>query len=166
MSIQSEPRSSFYKEPIAWLLFLMPASAVVWSFVLLFAALDGQDSLVSDSYYKDGVTYTENQAIDHKAKEAQIRAELSFTTNEVSVHLHSALSAEPHSLQLKLIHPTLQNEDVDIFLQRMATGEYKGVLEQAQLGRRLVWLQSLEQQWRVRTEAVINAGQSLSLNAQ
>ncbi|MEN9464801.1 MAG: hypothetical protein RL217_982 [Pseudomonadota bacterium] len=166
MSIQSEVRTPFYKEPIAWLLFLMPASAVVWSFVLLFAALDGQDSLVSDSYYKDGVSYTENQAIDHKAKEAHIRTELSFTDSEVLVRLHSRLKEEPNSLQLKLIHPTLQNEDVEVFLQRMNAGEYKGVMEQAHLGRRLVWLQSPEQQWRVRSEAMIDAGQSLSLNAQ
>ena len=100
MSIQNEVRTPFYKEPIAWLLFLMPASAVVWSFVLLFAALDGQDSLVSDSYYKDGVSYTENQAIDHKAKEAHIQAQVLFSKDEVTVHLSSRLAQEPSSLQL------------------------------------------------------------------
>lgn len=164
--ILQEPVTPFYKEPLAWMLLLFPTAAVIWGVVMLSVAFKTKDSLVSDSYYKDGITYTENQAIDHHAKEAQITAALLFATSEVDVKLTTRLAEKPHTLQLKLIHPTLQDQDVDVFLQLMPNGHYKGALENANLGRRFVWLQSPEQQWRVRGEDVLDAGKTLTLSAR
>ena len=50
-----------------WLVVGVPLVTVCWGMVMLTLALSSKDSLVSDSYYKDGMSYTENTEIDHKA---------------------------------------------------------------------------------------------------
>lgn len=166
MSIQREEFTPFYKEPFAWLLLVFPFAAVLWGIVMLSVSFKTQDSLVSDSYYKDGVSYTENQALDHRAVELQIQAQLQFDSQQVTLGLSGQLAEEPESLQLKLIHPTLENEDVTLFLQRIGPGQYASPLEQANLGKRSVWLISPTQHWRLRTQALIQAGLELNVSAQ
>ena len=65
---QGEEFTPFYKEPLVLLLVVPPIAAIIWGMVMLTLAFNGKDSLVSDSYYKEGVSYTENETLVKNAR--------------------------------------------------------------------------------------------------
>lgn len=144
----------------------IPLIAVFWGVVMLKLALDTKDSLVSDSYYKDGVSYTENMEVAEKAKRLQIQADAIFSDNEISLTLGGYLDEKPQTLQLQLIHPTLQDKDITVLMQLMPDGTYKGVNEMVLPSRRHLWLQSPEQGWRVRTTELLETGKTVHFSAK
>lgn len=166
MNKQDEKFTPFYKEPLMFLIAGVPVVAVILGFVILNLAMSSKDSLVSDSYYKDGVSYTETIDAANKAIELNIKGTLNFTDSEVYLDLSGNFENEPDSVQLLLIHPTLQDRDVDIFMQRISDGKYAGALELALPDRRNIWLQNAQHSWRVRTTETIASGKVITLQAQ
>lgn len=144
----------------------IPLIAVIWGGVMLSAAMSGKDSLVSDSYYKDGMSYTEDKAADNKAKRLQISADMSFSADEVRLNLDGYLDEHPNTLTVQLIHPTLQEKDVTLLLQKMADGSFAGVNDIELPGRRRIWVDSPEQGWRLRANKLIEAGRVINLHTK
>jgi hypothetical protein len=161
-----EKRTPWYKEPMILLVAGIPLIAVIWGMIMLKLALQSQDSLVSDSYYKDGVSYTENVETDNKAKRLQLSADLTITHDEVELTLSGYLDEKPATLQLMLIHPTLDTQDATVLLQLNADGVYQGVNEIYLPARRHIWLQSPEQGWRIRLTELLESGKTVHLSAQ
>jgi hypothetical protein len=166
MTIDKQDSRPWHKEPLVWLILGIPMLSVFWGVVMITLAVDSKDSLVSDSYYKDGVNYTENVNMDNKAKRLQLSATLVFVDDMARLVLDGYLDEEPNSLVLNLIHPTLQEQDSSIFLQRTEESTYTGVSEITLPARRRLWLQSPEQGWRLRSSGHINANQVIQLKAQ
>lgn len=166
MTLQEPTHRPWYKEPIMFLVAGIPLIAVFWGGVMLTLAVKSKDSLVSDSYYKDGVSYTENVEIDNKAKRLQVVAQLVFANDEARLQLQGYFDQYPDTLTLQLIHPTLQDHDVTVLLQRTADGTYIGLPEIELPSRRHIWLQSPEQGWRVRLTDTIQPDQVLQLSAK
>ncbi len=161
---QSEETTPFYKEPMVLLLVVPPVAAIIWGMVMLTLAFNGKDSLVSDSYYKEGVSYTENEVLVKNARAAKVSSEVIFSDDGVELILNGDFDVEPHSLQLKLIHPTLEDRDVVVFMQRIGPRQYAGVLEEYLTDRRHIWLASLEQQWRIKTTDTLGTGKVIVIN--
>ena len=161
-----EKHTPWYKEPMILLVAGIPLIAVIWGMVMLKLALSSKDSLVSDSYYKDGVSYTENLAADEKAKRLQIEADATFTLDTITLTLGGYLDEKPQTLQLQMIHPTLEEKDATVLLQLMEDGTYKGVNEIYLPERRHLWLQSGDQGWRVRTTELLEAGKTVHFTAK
>lgn len=158
---QSEEITPFYKEPMVLLLIVPPIAAVIWGMVMLSLAFNGKDSLVSDSYYKEGVSYTESEALIKNARALGVSSEITFSDDGVELFLKGDFDMEPHSLQLQLIHPTLEERDLTVFMQRIGPGQYAGVLEHEIDDRRHIWLASLEQQWRIKTTDTVYSGKDV-----
>lgn len=163
---QSEKFTPFYKEPLVYLLIAIPFAAVIWGGVMLSAAFSSKDTLVSDSYYKDGVSYTENKELDQNARVYDLKADISFQQHEVFLSLTGSLPEQPASLQLQLIHPTLEERDISIFMQRLNDGRYAGVLEDEVSEKRHVWLTSPDQRWRMRLTDWVSSDKVLHLSAR
>lgn len=156
----------WYQEPYMLLVAGIPIIAVIWGGVMLSAALSGKDSLVSDSYYKDGMAYTQDQESDKKAKRLQVNGSAVFTADEVRVTIDGYLDEYPHTLKMTLIHPTLEDQDQVLLLQQMADGSYAGVNDMALPGKRRIWLDSLDQGWRIRAYPFIEAGKEVALSSK
>ncbi|WP_419810248.1 FixH family protein [Bacterioplanoides sp.] len=144
----------------------IPILAVIWGSIMLTTALKTKDSLVSDSYYKDGVSYTENQSWDDKARSHKITATATFTADEMRLSLEGLLDEYPNTLQVQLVHPTLEDRDVTLLLQQLADGTYAGVNDIELPSRRRIWVDSPEQGWRIRAYPLIEAGEVIVLKAQ
>lgn len=166
MSIETQDSKPWYKEPMVWLVVGIPLLSVFWGGVIITLAVNTKDSLVSDSYYKDGVSYTENLEMDNKAARLLINAQIVFVNDEVKLNLEGYLDEEPASLSLQLIHPTLQDQDSSIYLQRLEPGTYAGVGEIELPAKRRIWLQSPEQGWRIRSTEFIEPSKVIRLSAQ
>lgn len=144
----------------------VPLAAVVWGGIMLSTALSGKDSLVSDSYYKDGVNYTEIKTADEKAKRLQVKASMIFTDGEVHLTLNGYFDEYPNLLNIQLIHPTLEERDAVLLLQKMPDGSYAGPNDIQLPARRRIWLESPEQGWRIRSYEFIEAGKDITFSAQ
>jgi len=159
----NESFTPWYKEPWMFLVVGVPAIAVCWGVVIITLAVTGKDSLVSDSYYKDGMAYTENNEFIDRAKRLQVKATMAYNEGEIHVTISGYLDEQPTFLQLQLIHPTLETKDESVFLQQTADGSYLGLANTDHLGKRKLWLQSPEQDWMLKDEALIEDGKTLSL---
>lgn len=159
-----EPITPWYKEPWMFLVMGVPIAAVCWGVVIVTLAMNGKDSLVSDSYYKDGMAYTENREFRSKAKRLQVAANMTYNDGEVRSTITGYLDEQPSFLRLQLIHPTLETEDETILLQAMPDGSYLGLAEKNHLGKRKIWLQSPEQEWMVKDEHLLENGKAMTLS--
>ncbi|WP_221798240.1 FixH family protein [Oceanobacter mangrovi] len=166
MKSETANNRPWYKEPMVWLIIAIPSITVCWGGVMLSLALNTNDSLVSDSYYKDGVSYTENVKMDDYASRLQLHSTLVLTNQEARLTLDGYLDEQPSILTLKLIHPTLEDRDVDIVLQRVDDGLYTGAAELELPSRRYIWLQSPDQGWRIRATEVLEENRVVQLNAK
>jgi hypothetical protein len=158
-----ESTSVWYKEPWMLLVIGVPVVAICWGMVILTLAITGKDSLVSDSYYKDGMAYTENREYRDKAKRLQLTATLTYNNGEIHTTINGYLDEKPTFLQIQLIHPTLETEDETVMLQRMPDGDYLGLANLEHLGKRKLWLLSPEQEWMIKDEALIVNGKLVKL---
>ncbi|MEC9410457.1 MAG: FixH family protein, partial [Pseudomonadota bacterium] len=93
----SEKTTPWYKEPMMLLVIGVPLAAVVWGFIMLSLALDTKDSLVSNSYYKDGMSYTQDLRFHEGARRLNVQADLTFTEDEIIVNATSIADEDPGS---------------------------------------------------------------------
>jgi hypothetical protein len=159
-----ETFTPWYKEPWMFLVVGVPVIAVCWGMVIITLAVTGKDSLVSDSYYRDGMAYTENNTFIDKAKRLQVKASMVYSQDEIHVTITGYLDEQPGFLVLQLIHPTLETKDESVMLQQTADGSYLGLSENSHLGKRKLWLQSPEQEWMLKDEALIENDKPLALS--
>ncbi|MFQ3172713.1 MAG: hypothetical protein ACI9DG_002754 [Oleispira sp.] len=159
----AEPYTPWYKEPWMFLVAGVPIIAVCWGMVIITLAVTGKDSLVSDSYYKDGMAFTENNIFIDKAKRLQLKADMVYNQDAIRVTITGYLDEQPSFLTLQLIHPTLETRDETVLLQQKADGSYLGLTIDSHLGKRKLWVESLEQEWMIKDEALIENGKLLSL---
>jgi hypothetical protein len=74
--VEMKKPNPWYKEPWPWF-FLAPITAsMIVGFSMLGVAIDTNDGLVTDDYYRQGVLYNENLERDVKAKELGITGPL------------------------------------------------------------------------------------------
>lgn len=142
----------------------IPFSSIIMGTVLITQAVTTKDSLVRDSYYKDGLAINQEMLWDKKAKEINLQLELSITNNKATLTHKLSRLDPPSVIQLNLSHPTLENRDVDAVLQRqIGSNVFTGFIEDFAPGRYYLQLESPEQQWRIRKEVWIDLDKSLSL---
>lgn len=155
--MQNEKLTRWYQEPMMLLVFGVPITSIIVGIIFVSVAVNTKDSLVSDSYYKDGVSYQEDMAADDNAKRLLVGANVVFEGQTIKVDLRGFMDEQPNTLALQLIHPTLQERDTSVLLQRIHNGQYLGVSPLALPEKRHIWLQSPEQGWRVRSTEFIES---------
>lgn len=159
----TEPFTPWYKERWMILVLGVPLASLCLGIVIVSLAVSGKDSLISDSYYKDGMAYTENREFIHKAQRLQIKAEFTYNDGEIRTSISGYLDDNPTFLTLQLIHPTLENKDESVILQQTQEGIYLGLADRDHLGKRKLWLMSPEQEWMIKDEALIQNNKAISL---
>lgn len=163
----TEKVTHWYKEPWMILIAGVPIMSIILGITMVTVAYKNKDTLVSDTYYKDGVNYTEDQHHDEEARRMKIRASLVFSEKEILLSMTSLLKETPINLELRLIHPTLEDQDESVFLERLPDGRYVGANPLTEFPqKRHIWLLSQTQEWRVRDTQVIDADKPVSIHAK
>jgi len=122
-----EDELPWYRQFWPWFLILMPTVVVVAALSTLFIASRHADDLVVDEYYRDGLAINRQLEKQHRAERLGMAARLIFS-GETAVVLVSG-PEEAVELDLLLSHPLESDRDFRLRLQRVAPGEYRGVLE-------------------------------------
>lgn len=104
-----------------WLLWILPASAVLASLVSLYLAMRGADVPLPSAYHWEGQALTADEARQQRARTMRIAALLQFdaAAGQCRVKLQGDM---PQQLRLDLTHPTLGAADRHWILERDADG--------------------------------------------
>ncbi len=126
VKFQSKP-SVWYREPMVWMIILIPFSAVIMGGVMLTLAVTSDDGLVTDDYYKKGLRINRTLERDALAARYEIAAEIMLGAPGESVEVSLAGNADfqaPEIVHLRLFHTTRSGLDRELRLRRVATGRY------------------------------------------
>ena len=140
----------WYRVPFVWLVWILPFTAVVGSFVSLALAIRSNDGLVEDDYYKRGMEI--NRVLDRDRAAAARGMESTLDLDAVHHELRLRLSARqpmtwPENVKLKLMHATRAGLDKTVELARLADGTYRMPLPELAPGH---WdVQLAAQDWRL-----------------
>jgi uncharacterized protein len=165
--MDQSPTLPWYRHRWPWLLMLGPAVVVVAGFYTSFLAMNTDDGLVADDYYKQGLGINRVLEREERARALALVALVSIDAEgraRVTIRSPSTeIAAAPPALRLTLVHPTRSGRDRSIELWRDAEGSYAGQIDDLAVGRWRVGVETA--QWRIPSIEVNGAIQSVRLDA-
>lgn len=127
-----EHSKPWHKYPLVWMMVFIPFSAVIMGVIMIWLAVDTDDGLVADDYYKQGLAINDVISRDKKAAELDLRAVIEFdnSTRVINVQFDKGLlESYPKSLVLHLQHATRENSDATVLLDHGIEDQYIGHLK-------------------------------------
>lgn len=117
----------WYREPMVWLVIMIPMSAVIMGAVMLTLAVFSFDGLVTDDYYKQGLQI--NRSMERDALAASYDLAGSVVLGAAGEPLEVSLSGNarfraPEILHLRLFHATRSGLDRHLVLRRTSAARY------------------------------------------
>lgn len=157
---------AWYRQFWPWFVIAIPLISIILSFVMLYVAIHGKESMVVDNYYKEGRAINQELSKDQFAQELELGAELLIQPNgDVRVQLQAARQIAPDYLVLKLFHPTLNEKDQQIRLQPEGQLAYSGHLQGDLQGRWYIDLMDDQDLWRLKGQTWLPRDTDLKLGA-
>lgn len=140
----------WYREPWPWILMAGPATVVVAGIYTAWLAVQSNDGLVDDDYYKQGLAVNQRIARDEAATALGLSAELMVGADlEARLFLTSRGENAADTLLLRIAHPTRAGADQHLVLKRVGGGLYAGRLSSPLHGRWHVQLEDEQHRWRL-----------------
>ena len=127
---QSKP---WYSYPLVWMMVLIPFTAVIMGVVMIWLAIDTDDGLVADDYYKQGLEINRVIKRDKKAAELGLSAIIEFDNRTRIIKIEfdkGLLETFPKSLPLHIQHATRENSDLTVLLDHGIGNQYIGHVKQ------------------------------------
>lgn len=143
------PTIVWYKQFWPWFLITIPALSMVLSFSMLTLAINTDDSLVVDEYYKEGKAINLQLDKVKKARKLGIDTQLSIIDNRIAINFTSGAPASGEALHLDFYHATLESKDFNLLLTQDAAGIYRAQAEIPITGKWNVTLTPLDSSWKV-----------------
>ncbi|WP_250658006.1 FixH family protein [Alkalimarinus coralli] len=146
----------WFKQFWPWFLIVIPLVTIIYCAIMIYLAVTSENSLVSDNYYKDGLAINQSLAMDNKAKDLNLSAELRFgEAGRVSLILDGDLPTQPSFLTLKLLHPTVDGQDIEQKLLPEPGYVYSTQLATPLTGRWYVDVIAQDSSWRLKGQTAL-----------
>jgi hypothetical protein len=163
----SKDNQAWYKEPWPWILMAGPGIVIIAGFVTAWLAVTSNDGLVTDDYYKQGLTVNQRLQRDNAAGKLGLHADIMRSDKGVRLILAAAESAAmPKAIVLKLAHPTRAGYDQSVELNNEGAGFYSGKLSEDISGRWLVSIEDPAGQWRLQGNWLADDEKPLRITAK
>lgn len=146
-----EDTEPWYKQFWPWFLISLPLSVVIASIVTINIAIESDDGLVSDDYYKEGLAIHKDADSAAKARALGITGTVAYDadTGAISLALDKPLQGEPAALSLEVVHPTLPDRDQTIQLSPLDGARFAGRLEPLGPANWKLSLRPVDRSWRI-----------------
>lgn len=146
----------WYREPYVWFLIAIPMVAVIGGIITARLAIESNDGLVVDDYYKKGLEINRVLDRDKAAEKLGIQADIQLSGEQNTVRLYLTGNKEftaPGKIDVRFLHATRSGYDQHLSLAIQDGGFYQGQLQQLQKGR---WYIQIEAgNWRLLKSIVI-----------
>ncbi|MGL1956754.1 MAG: FixH family protein [Colwellia sp.] len=140
--------TSWYKEPWAWLVFILPFTAVVAGIATYIIANTNPDSLVIGDYYKKGKSINLEVSKVKLAQKLGIRFALKLTDNKLIIKPTGIEQTFP-LLNVSFYHATLEEKDFYLALTPDGNGFFRHSFDNEVVGKWKVTLTPFENSWKV-----------------
>jgi hypothetical protein len=144
-SSRADTRTARKRGPWPWLLAAGPAIVVVASLASAWLAVNRNDTVVADDYYKLGLTINRRLATSAPVAHDPGATIAIAASGDIRVHLVDTVA--PAHLRLSLRRPGERGDANTLELVRSPGGDWSGTLRDMAPGRRIVTLQS--EAWRL-----------------
>lgn len=142
----------WYKQFWPWFLIFFPATAVVAGIATIILAIQSDDGLVKDDYYKAGLAINQTLELKQNALKMNVTADVNWDklTQTITLLLSGELSKLPPRLTLQLAHATQANHDQSITLFLSPNKKsYTGRIKKVRSGNWITILEPEEKNWRI-----------------
>lgn len=141
----------WYKQFWPWFLISLPLSVVVAALFTINLAIETDDGLVSDDYYKEGLAIHKDADSKAKAKALGIAGVVSYDaqTGAVALALDKPLATADALLSLKVTHPTRPDQDQSISLTPLTGVRYAGRMQPLGSANWKLELRPADASWRI-----------------
>lgn len=144
-------KKPWHREPMVWMVIVIPASAIVAGAVMLWLAIETYDGLVVDDYYKEGKEINRRFERDRRADELGFRGQIILdpANNRVQMNLASGEGIDlPSEVDASFLHTTRAGYDEKIILRHQGSGVFLGQFD-APLERGSWKVQIGNKDWRI-----------------
>lgn len=141
-------KTSWYKEPWAWLVFILPFTAVVAGIATYIIANTNPDTLVVGDYYKKGKAINLELTKIKQAQKLGMRFSLKLTNNELVIK-PTGIEKEFPLLNLNFYHPTLAEKDFTLALTPDGNGYFRHDFDTPVSGKWRLTMSSFENNWKI-----------------
>ena len=148
----------WYREPWPWILAAGPFIVVVAAFYTAWLAVKSNDGLVTEDYYRKGLSANQTIARSEQATRMGLVAGIRIIGDQMSVRLQASDTgfARPPTLVVTISHPTRAGLDQSPVLVR--NGDlYTGEVRLPAAGHWLVLLEDEQKQWRLMGNVILPA---------
>jgi len=148
----------WYRHRWPWFLMAGPGLVVMASLITLWVAIVSNDGLVTEDYYRKGMSINRTLALSEKARLLGIEAGLRLTLSSVSVRLSARETGFvlPAKIRVTISHPTRAGLDQSQLLT-LQDGLYRGPFRLPAAGHWLVLVEDAAGNWRVLGNVVLPA---------
>lgn len=140
----------WHSEPYVWLVIALPLTAVIGGIITIWLAVQSDDGLVVDDYYKKGLEINRTLQRDNAAKNYGIDANIDIDQKSGMLTIELVANEEfefPPQLEIKLMHATRKVYDQDMIINRIAPKKYQASIPELTRG---TWYVQIEKEdWRI-----------------
>ena len=141
-------KTRWYKEPWAWLVFILPFTAVVAGIATYIIATDEPDALVIGDYYKKGKAINIELSKTKQAQKLGIKFDLKLAQNELVIKPTGIEKIFP-VLNVNFYHPTLEAKDFYLALTPDGNGHFRHAFDQEITGKWQVTITPFQNNWKI-----------------
>ena len=141
-------KSSWYREPWAWLVFILPFTAVVAGIATYIIANTDPDALVVGDYYKTGKSINLEVSKVKNAQKLGMQFALKFSDNELVVKPTGIEKVFP-VVNLSFFHPTLEEKDFYLALTPDGNGFFRKKFNSDISGKWKITITPFDNSWKI-----------------
>ena len=141
-------KTSWYHEPWAWLVFILPFTAVVAGIATYIIANTDADTLVVGDYYKKGKSINLEVGKVKVAQKLGMRFALQLKNNELIIKPTGIEKIFP-LLNVNFFHPTLEAKDFFLSMTPDGNGYFRHQFDKPVGGKWKITLTSFEGHWKI-----------------
>jgi len=141
-------KTSWYREPWAWLVFILPFTAVVAGIATYIIANTDPDSLVVGDYYKTGKAINLQVSKVKNAQKLGIRFSLKLAEHDLVIKPNGIEKVFP-LLNIRFFHPTLEEKDFSLSLTPDGNGYFRHRFDQPVTGKWKITITPYENTWKI-----------------
>lgn len=147
----------WYKYPLVWMMIAIPFSAIVMGVIMITLAIDSNDGLVTDDYYKHGLEINRVIHRERKALELGLQMDIGFNISDRVIHARFSpgeTETFPDQMILKIQHATRENSDREVLMNRGMDDRYIGRLDRA-LTPGVWYFELSNDEWKLSSRAMV-----------